>query len=255
VLTTIAMPTISGSQLPQPTNWDEFEEMCADLFSEEWGDRNATRYGRQGQRQHGVDIYGRARGAWAAVQCKGRRSWPPRRLTTDEIDQEVTKALNFRPNLSEFTIATTAPDDARLQDHARLLTERHAASGLFSVHVVGWGEFLRRFTKHDNLIRKHYDFVGNASVLEEVIKTPGRVIEELTASALSSKVEIVGALDTSGAYSESVNAALDRDLSSRLRQAIQRSLFPETQSVDPFAALGQEVMSMPRRTILQRAPH
>ena len=51
------MPTPSTANLPIPKDWDEFENLCADLFSKEWGDRNATRNGRQGQRQHGVDIY------------------------------------------------------------------------------------------------------------------------------------------------------------------------------------------------------
>src|ERR1700730_11940349 len=114
------MPTLSGSHLPQPKNWDEFEEMCADVFGEEWGDRNTTRYGRQGQRQDGVDIYGKPSGAgYAGVQCKGRRRWPPRPLTAEEIDDEVAKALNFRPPLTELTFATIAADDAHIQDHAR----------------------------------------------------------------------------------------------------------------------------------------
>lgn len=52
-----SMPTPSTANLPIPKDWDEFENLCADLFSKEWGDRNATRNGRQGQRQHGVDIY------------------------------------------------------------------------------------------------------------------------------------------------------------------------------------------------------
>src|SRR5665213_735794 len=91
----ISMPTISRSHLPQPKDWDEFEEMCADVFGAEWSDRNATRYGRQGQRQHGVDIYGKPSGGYAGVQCKGRRRWPPPSLTTREIDEEVAKALKF----------------------------------------------------------------------------------------------------------------------------------------------------------------
>lgn len=235
--------------------------MCADLFSEVWGDRNATRYGRQGQRQHGVDIYGRPQGAWVAVQCKGRRRWPPRQLTINDLDEEVAEAINFRPSLTEFTIATTAPDDARLHDHARLLTEDHAARGLFSVHIVGWGEFLRRFTKHEGLVRKHYGFVGNAAILDEILKAPSRVIEDLAASGLSLKPEAAAALAASEAYDESVNAALDRDLSSRFRQAIRQSLFPEAQSIDPFAALAKEAMQVSgraaapslRRRILLRA--
>ena len=48
------MPTPATSNLPIPKDWNEFEEICADLFSNEWGDRNATRNGRQGQRQEGA---------------------------------------------------------------------------------------------------------------------------------------------------------------------------------------------------------
>src|SRR5436305_13688748 len=77
------MPTPATSNLPIPKDWNEFEEICADLFSKEWGDRNATRNGRQGQRHNGVDIYGSpSTGGLAGVQCKGKRAWPPKQLTT-----------------------------------------------------------------------------------------------------------------------------------------------------------------------------
>ena len=50
------MVTPATSHLDPPKSWEELEEICADLFSREWKDNNATRYGRQGQRQNGVDI-------------------------------------------------------------------------------------------------------------------------------------------------------------------------------------------------------
>ena len=53
------MPTIASSELPVPKSWDEFEDICADLFSRIWNDHNVVRYGRMGQRQNGVDIRGR----------------------------------------------------------------------------------------------------------------------------------------------------------------------------------------------------
>jgi hypothetical protein len=100
------MVTASTAQLPPPENWDEFEQMSADLFGEEWQDRNVTRYGRQGQRQNGVDIYGRPDGeGYAGVQGKGKKVWPPRPLKTSDIDEEVEKAKAFEPAvLSENSI-------------------------------------------------------------------------------------------------------------------------------------------------------
>ena len=71
------MPTIASSELPVPKSWDEFEDICADLFGRIWNDHNIVRYGRMGQRQHGVDIRGQLpAGGIAGVQCKRKRQWP-----------------------------------------------------------------------------------------------------------------------------------------------------------------------------------
>ena len=108
------MPTIASSELPVPKSWDEFEDICADLFGRIWNDHNIVRYGRLGQRQNGVDIRGRLPdGGIAGVQCKRKRQWPVVKLTTKDIDDEVAEALKFAPSLSEFTIATTAPNDCQ----------------------------------------------------------------------------------------------------------------------------------------------
>ena len=177
------MATPSTVHLPQPKNWDEFEELCADVFSNEWNDHNATRYGRQGQRQSGVDIYGRPHGGEAGVQCKGKRKWPPPPLTISEIDKEIAAAKEFKPPLTEFIIATTAPDDAKLQDHARTITERHEKEGSFSVHVFGWGELTRRLTQYPKLVEKHYGFISLGTIRDEIqdAKTaiPDSIIDRL----------------------------------------------------------------------------
>jgi hypothetical protein len=87
------MPTPATAQLPPPNSWDEFEDLCADLFQEEWRDWHVVRHGREGQRQDGVDIYGRPNGAdYSGVQCKGKKLFPPKKLKISDIDGEVEKA-------------------------------------------------------------------------------------------------------------------------------------------------------------------
>jgi hypothetical protein len=93
-------------------------------------------------------------GGIAGVQCKKKRQWPVAQLTTKDIDDEVAEALKFEPPLSEFTIATTAPNDAKLRAHVDAITERHKAQGLFTVHLLGWSELWRRITDHPQLGRK-----------------------------------------------------------------------------------------------------
>ncbi|MEQ9564547.1 MAG: hypothetical protein RLN85_01775, partial [Pseudomonadales bacterium] len=163
------MSSIVDSQLLPPKSWDAFEEMCADLFEREWDYPHTERYGRQGQRQNGVDIYGRPKGAGhAGVQCKGKTQWPPKRLTVKEIDREVAEAINFKPKLTELIFATTAPNDAAIQDHVHSITEENEKKGLFSVHVYWWPEITRRLTRHEDLVRKHFSYIQLGDIEKKV---------------------------------------------------------------------------------------
>jgi len=53
------MSDANNEQPRPPPSWDKFEEISADLFSRIWKDNQLVCYGRAGQRQHGVDIYGK----------------------------------------------------------------------------------------------------------------------------------------------------------------------------------------------------
>ena len=146
-----------------PKSWEQFEELCADTFSAEWSDPNLMRHGRAGQRQHGVDIVARRGNQWpVGLQCKKKSRWPVSRLTVADIDTEVAAALKFRPKLKSFYILTTAPDDERLQKHARMISTRHKRKGLFEVILLGWSEIVRRATLHEAVAVKHFGPGGGA---------------------------------------------------------------------------------------------
>jgi hypothetical protein len=103
-----------------PRSWDQFEELCADTFQEEWQDSTLVRHGRAGQRQYGVDIVGRDGAIWpVGIQCKTKSVWPVSEVTTHELDEEVEDAKKFKPPLKAFYLISTAPDDQPLQEHAR----------------------------------------------------------------------------------------------------------------------------------------
>jgi hypothetical protein len=146
-----------------PKTWQQFEELCADTFATDWNDPALLRHGRAGQRQHGVDIVARRGNQWPiGLQCKRKSRWPVERLTTADIDVEVAQAKKFRPKLKSFYILTTAPDDAKLQKHARQISVKHEAKGLFDVNVLGWSEIARRATLHSNVAEKHFGPGGGA---------------------------------------------------------------------------------------------
>jgi len=152
------MPTIPQSELPVPKSWDEFEDIVADLYARAWDDPHTRRYGRTGQAQQGVDICGRParlRGRYAGVQCK---RYEPGTLTLKAVEAEIAKAEEFKPPLAEYTIATTARRDARLQEAVRLITQEREAAGKFSVHIAFWEDLCSLLTHPDNndILRKHY---------------------------------------------------------------------------------------------------
>ena len=147
-----------------PKTWQQFEELCADTVAAAWSDPALVRHGRAGQRQHGVDIVARRGNQWPiGLQCKRKSRWPVEHLTTADIDVEVAEAKKFRPKLRSFYILTTAPDDAKLQKHARAISAKHEGRGLFDVNVLGWSEIARRATLHRAVAEKHFGTGGAAA--------------------------------------------------------------------------------------------
>lgn len=160
------------SEFAPPRSWDQFEELCADIFHAEWRDPALVRHGRAGQRQSGVDIVARNGAHYPiGLQCKKRASWPVSRLTKSEIDCEVQEALNFTPRLKSFYILTTAPDDSTLLGHVRDINQRHAAKGLFDVVLLGWNELLRRAALHPLVSDKHFGPSGGGAPRSPLLAT------------------------------------------------------------------------------------
>lgn len=241
------MPTSSSVQLNPPANWDEFEDLCADLFAKEWSDPNTVRYGRAGQRQHGIDIFGREDGEPVGTQCKQKREWPPTKLTVAEIDKEIEEAKKFRPHLTKLIFATTAENDVAVTDHVNAVTEAHRAAGLFSVHAYGWKEIVRRIQSYPNLYEKHFGVVSVGQLREELRNIPDAVaakIEQLQSAKAVIEAPTQGPPGALPVFAPaSLMEALERDYENRLRYALQRSFFPELMQSDELGRLAEEVLT------------
>jgi len=86
------MPTIPRTEIPAPKSWDEVEDIVDDLYRRLWDDPHAQRYGRSGQAQQGVDIYGQPAhldGRCAGIQCK---RYAAGALTRAIVEAEHTSA-------------------------------------------------------------------------------------------------------------------------------------------------------------------
>jgi tetratricopeptide (TPR) repeat protein len=179
--------TFLSKQHAPPAQWEDFEELCLDIFRALHGDATAQRHGRRGQGQHGIDVYGyfsdRQR-LWG-VQAKGKDANYGGAVTEAELRNEVNKAKSFNPPISHFTLATTAPRDANLQKFAREITEAHLSQGLFEVQVAGWEDLLSHLARYDEVIEKHYPDQGPiAARLEGKIEGLPSQIEDIVRRAL-----------------------------------------------------------------------
>ena len=168
-------------QLPPPSNWQDFQLLCWDLWKTIWKDPGASMNGRSGQIQYGVDIWGRPnRGQdWVGIQCKGKENFTGQQLTKKEIETEVQKAINFIPLLSDFIIATTAPRDVKIQHTIRVITNDNKAKGLFSVSVFSWNDIEDLIlTFNPPLAQKVYPYLSdepaNSMILDAIAELGDR---------------------------------------------------------------------------------
>jgi tetratricopeptide (TPR) repeat protein len=176
------MVDYSSASFPPPQDWQEFERCCRVLFECLLSDPNTQMNGRSGQPQHGVDVFGRRggpSGPWVGIQCKGKENGTYRKsVTKKELRREVKKAYDFKPLLSEFILATTAPDDAEIQQEARLITEENEKMGNnISVAVWGWGDLQSRINQHPNAIRAF--FPDASPFIDETLSGQARIESKL----------------------------------------------------------------------------
>lgn len=145
--------SLSNRSLPKPENWQDFEFQTWLLFRAELNDSATEQNGRQGQAQHGVDVFGRRKGKnWVGIQCKQKMN---EGVSEAELRAEVTKAKSFDPKISEFILVTTARRDAAIQKVAREITdELSEADHTFTVSVWGWDQFQEHASLHSDVWEK-----------------------------------------------------------------------------------------------------
>jgi len=155
------MPTPSTSDLPKPKSWDEFEDIIWEIYTRRWKNIHTQRYGRSGQEQSGVDIYGEphASKGYTAIQCK---RYQDNKLNQQVILAEIEKADNFPSPISEYIIATTASRDVKIQDIVRDVNTKRRLANKFLVHIIFWEDVCNWLAESNNydILEKHYSEWG-----------------------------------------------------------------------------------------------
>ncbi|MDM5142361.1 hypothetical protein OB959_21600 [Aeromonas bestiarum] len=145
-----------GYQYQPLSSWDEFENLCLNLFRLELKDDSIHKNGRQGTIQNGVDIFGKSflSGKLLGFQCKGKQVYPERRIKQGEIDSEIEKAKNFEPKLDCLFFLTTASRDPSIQEHIRRINESISID--FEVGVYFWNDIELMLNKYPEVAMVFY---------------------------------------------------------------------------------------------------
>lgn len=151
---------------PPPEDHHTFEEMMCDLFGAMWDDPYTKQYGRLGQRQHGVDVFGRPHGGqeYEGVQCKCVKS-----LSESDVRKAYQDSTEFEPKLARFIVVTTARRDAKGDRVARALTEQ----GPYPCIIYFWDDIRATLANYGGLMRKYY---GGLYTFENVGDSPGKLV-------------------------------------------------------------------------------
>jgi hypothetical protein len=135
-----------------PRTAEDFEDMCHIVYSEVFDDLTATKNGRSGQSQNGVDIFAMRNGHRVGVQCK-RKTFG--KLTQKIIDDDVALADRGTVRIGELIVATTAPNDVAMVAYAAQLSDSPHTTGKFRVSVAFWDTletYIRRFPRLQTIL-------------------------------------------------------------------------------------------------------
>lgn len=163
----------------RPKDWQAFERLTRDLFVRLHGNIHFDLHGRGGQNQSGVDVLGRdSSGQWIGVQCKGKEdaSFNAHKGASEtELRSEINKARRFNTQLGLFVFLTTGPNNAKLKEIAREISEDHAKQGLFRIEFHGWDWIESKLSDHLDLATNY----GLASVLQAESVAPSPIAAQI----------------------------------------------------------------------------
>lgn len=138
---------------PPPANWQDFQLLTTRLVGLKCSDGTVREYGRQGQKQDGVDVSGEMQnGEHLGVQYKEMQ--PGRKLTQALIQAEADKACDFKPALNIFVLATTLPEDTAM--HQAVTTLNQSGAYPFRITYWSWKHFNDLLNRSNQVVKDSY---------------------------------------------------------------------------------------------------
>ncbi|MBP6713377.1 MAG: hypothetical protein KA157_05520 [Aliarcobacter sp.] len=129
-------------KIPKPYHWKTFELLCEALWEKNGNVDFIKQYGRQGQFQSGIDLYGyKVNGDLFAIQCKDVQN-----LTIPMIEKEINLVLQNNLNIRHYILCTTFNRSTNLQDYEILFNSNNQ----LKFEIIFWEDIEELLKKEEN---------------------------------------------------------------------------------------------------------
>jgi tetratricopeptide (TPR) repeat protein len=166
---------VAAQEIPKPKDWQAFQRGCVVLFQAELKDPHAQEYGRNGQKQRGIDVLGRRNGdpdRFVGIQC--RRYVEP--LKKAEILKDCKAALAIKAGLKEIIFATTCPSDTKATDAAIEVEREFRAQGHdLKVVIYSWSDLELKISQHPTALAFFFPSAVASTAAQSVRLDPDSV--------------------------------------------------------------------------------
>jgi|GEM_PF-3400570 len=162
------MPTPAQMVLPKGKSADEFEDICRDVLSDEYK-MKFERYGRNGQKQNGIDLYCKNDdGSFLVAQCKNYCNENSaerliKKIEKDFADAEQLSGFCFK----SFIVMTSMDRDVAVQNTFKNCRK---------IEIIFWDEIQEAICKNQNLLKKHYPTIHSIDDYFELSFSVGEII-------------------------------------------------------------------------------
>lgn len=169
------MPTSLLMRLPKSESPEEFESLCKDVLIKEYNNKiRFEQYGRRGQDQNGIDIYGEISSEYIVVQCKNYFGIKAAKTLIKKIDKDLnmSKELPFYNKIKKFVIMTSMDRDTGIQNYI----ESKKQEADFKLEVWFWQDMQKIICQAENrdLLQQYYPLLYQESeIVEEDIDIKG----------------------------------------------------------------------------------
>ena len=134
-------------KFPKLADSRDFEYLILDCYKALYPEANVYMYGRQGQKQDGIDIIVQMSAARWCIQCKNYDS-----VSVAQIDTWIDDCTYYDKHpFQKLIIASAAPEDTKIADHLLYDVKKP-----FQVEYVSWKRICGYIEQFPNIYQAYY---------------------------------------------------------------------------------------------------